>query len=175
VPPVNLTLGKVIVPERVPRRVQRIERPDFEVVEPPKKRGNGVGRNGNLVRMKKGELLPGGGRPKGSPNKVTRVVRDWILEATELSGMDGKGKDGALGYLVWLSRKEPVAYAALLARIMPMQIQATLNGSISGEVVHKLSANELQQRLKERGLPVPSLIDHDPSEFDVITDDKDDD
>lgn len=125
-----------------------------------------AGRGNGLIIPNKGERL--GGRAPGTPNKVTRTVKDWLLAATEKSGLDGKGKDGAIGYLVWLSRAEPVAYAALLARVMPMQIQASLSGSVEHEHKVQLTADQLAERLKARGLPVPTFIDHDPLEFDTV-------
>jgi|SRR5688572_20262733 len=146
------------------RQARRVERQPRKIDQYPAEKRRGV--NGNLVKLEKGERL--GGREKGTPNRITRTVKDWLLAATEASGHDGKGKDGAIGYLVWLSRNEPVAYAALLGRVIPMQIQASLSGNVEHSGTVKLTADQLAERLKARGLPVPTLIEHDPNEFDLV-------
>ncbi len=64
----------------------------------------------------------GMGRVKGSPNRMTRVLKDAILAAAEAAGQDGKGKNGLHGYLVRLAIKEPRSFASLLGRVMPLQI-----------------------------------------------------
>jgi hypothetical protein len=48
------------------------------------------------------------GRPKGSMNRFSRDLR------VERVGRDGKGKDGRVGYLMWLSRAEPKSYTILI-------------------------------------------------------------
>jgi hypothetical protein len=53
----------------------------------------------------------GKGRPKGSPNKISRVLREAILQAAEQHGNDGDGKDGLTGYCQFLAKDEPKAFA----------------------------------------------------------------
>ena len=114
----------------------------------------------NLVKPKKGERF--GGREKGQANKTTRILKDCILMAGEASGSDGKGKDGLVGYLTWLSRREPAVYGRLLERILPLQLTGKDGGPMQFEYRNK---SDLVARFKERGLPVPpSLIEHDPDE-----------
>ena len=69
----------------------------------------------------------GKGRPKGSPNKITARVREAIVQAAENHGRDGKGKDGLTGYLTKLAAEEPRAFASLLGRIVPTQIEAEVD------------------------------------------------
>lgn len=145
---------------RVPRTIERDERPPMRIPRNAK--------HPNLLKPQKGQRPEGAGRQPGTPNKVTRTVKDWLLAATEKSGLDGKGKDGAIGYLVWLSRQEPVAYAALLGRVIPMQIQASVSGNVEHGGTVTLTVEQLKERLKARGLPMPDLIEHDPHEFDLI-------
>lgn len=65
---------------------------------------------------------PGPGRPPGSANKTTALLKDAILKAAEMTGQDGKGKGKLVGYLRFLAAGEPKAFAALLGKVMPMQI-----------------------------------------------------
>jgi hypothetical protein len=52
-----------------------------------------------------------GGRQKGSPNKLTVGVKDALRVAfTEAGGVD---------YLLWVARKEPKVFCALLAKLLP--------------------------------------------------------
>jgi hypothetical protein len=64
----------------------------------------------------------GKGRKAGVPNKTTKLLKDAILQAAEARGLDGKGKSGLVGYCLWLARKQPKSFAALLGRVLPMQI-----------------------------------------------------
>ena len=59
---------------------------------------------------------------KGKPNATTQYLKDCILLAAEAEGMDGKGKEGLIGYLRMLARTQPKSYSTLLARVMPTQI-----------------------------------------------------
>lgn len=155
-----------MAPQRQLKRITREERN-----QPKGRDTSDIPRNPkypNLVKPEKGTLVPGAGRPPGKPNKVTRIVKEALLDAMDESGEDGKGKGGNVGYLKWLSRAEPVAFAALIARIIPQQLQATVGVEHSGTVQHRMTASELEQRLKDRGLPVPTLIDHNPGEFDDV-------
>jgi len=93
------------------------------------------------------------GRPKGAQNKVTRELRDLILEAVDRVGSDGRGKDGRLGYLMSLATDVPSSYAVLLRAILPVDVKAT--------VTHRreLTLDEAVAQLKARGLP-PELIEY---------------
>ena len=64
----------------------------------------------------------GPGRPKGSLNKTTTLLKEAILKAAELSGEDGKGKGKTVGYLKRLANEQPVAFSGLLGKVLPMQV-----------------------------------------------------
>lgn len=76
----------------------------------------------------------GAGRPKGSPNRTTALLRDAILKAAEAAGEDGQGKEGLMGYCTFLAKEEPRAFATLLGKVLPMQI--------NGEVYHTRHTKE---------------------------------
>lgn len=63
------------------------------------------------------------GRPKGSVNKVPRMLVDTILEAGAALGSNGKGKDGLKGYLMSLGARDPRSFAMLLGKILPTQVK----------------------------------------------------
>jgi hypothetical protein len=71
------------------------------------------------------EAKPGqrfGGRQKGTPNKITGTLREAVLKAAATVGQDGEGKGGLKGYLVNIAKKDPKTYAALLGRVIPLQV-----------------------------------------------------
>lgn len=67
----------------------------------------------------------GPGRPKGSQNKTTGALKEAILLAAEQHGEDGKGKGKTVGYLKRLAKEQPVAFAGLLGKVLPMQVAGT--------------------------------------------------
>ncbi len=66
-----------------------------------------------------------GGRVAGTPNKTTRDLKEAILAGAEAVGLDGAGLDGLKGYCIRLAGSEPKAFAALLGRVLPMQVSGT--------------------------------------------------
>jgi len=82
---------------------------------------NKQAKNNNLVKSPNKR-----GRPKGSQNKTTTLLKDAILLAAEKTGLDQKGKDGLTGYLQFLAKEEPKAFSQLLGRVLPLQVVASV-------------------------------------------------
>jgi hypothetical protein len=57
------------------------------------------------------------GRPKGSLNKTTALLKDAILKAAEDAG-DGD----MVAYLTQQAKENPGPFMALLGKVLPMQI-----------------------------------------------------
>lgn len=66
---------------------------------------------------------PGPGRPKGVQNKITRCMREIMREAFEQAG--------GVEYLVQQSKAEPVAFMALVGKIIPQEIKGDINGNFT--------------------------------------------
>lgn len=62
----------------------------------------------------------GPGRPKGSVNKTTALLKDAILKAAEAAG--GGGEDGLVNYLTEQAKETPAAFMTLLGKVLPMQV-----------------------------------------------------
>ena len=64
----------------------------------------------------------GRGRPKGAENKVTRAVKDAVQAAfDEVGGAD---------YLVQVAREDHKTFCALLGKVIPTQVNASLSGKV---------------------------------------------
>ena len=62
-----------------------------------------------------------GGRKKGTPNTVTKQVKDAILAAFE--------EVGGHAYLVEVARSDPRTFLALLGKLIPSEVKAQVEGS----------------------------------------------
>ena len=67
-----------------------------------------------------GKGKPGPGRPKGSLNRHTGLLKDAILKAAQEAG--GGGEDGTVNYLTQQARENPSAFMALLGKVLPADI-----------------------------------------------------
>jgi hypothetical protein len=72
------------------------------------------------------------GRPKGSPNKTTALLKDSILKAAEAAG----DKAGMTGYLTSQAKENPVAFMGLLGKVLPLQVAGDPDNPL--KVVHKI-------------------------------------
>ena len=71
--------------------------------------------------MPRGEKFRGrkvGGRQKGTPNKMSATLKEMILGALDQVGGES--------YLVDQSKRNPTAFIALLGRLLPSEIKASL-------------------------------------------------
>jgi hypothetical protein len=91
------------------------------------------------------------GKPRGRLTAMKFRVKEAVLEAAERSGRDGKGREGMVGYLVWLSRTEPAVFGRMLEKIMPTQVELADRTTM-------LTPSEAAERLRLRGIPVPPLL-----------------
>jgi hypothetical protein len=133
---------------------------------------------------------PTAGRKPGQRNHITTLLKDAITGAAEdigqpepiwalfkngrkshIIGWKATGRDGTRGYLRWLGLEYPQAFTGLLARIMPLQINATaavehtVKSKFAGVDPSTMTLSELQVAYHEaigltQPLPPPKLV-HD--------------
>jgi hypothetical protein len=74
---------------------------------------------------------PGGpGRPKGMPNKVTRTIREAVMESIEPGNCH---PDGLAGWLIERARggiEDRKIYAAVVSRVIPIEITGENGGPV---------------------------------------------
>jgi hypothetical protein len=98
---------------------------DTVVDKQRKKDGSGPG-------LGKGGVPVPSGRPKGTPNRVTRTIR----EAVEMAAKDCHPK-GLAGWLVERAQGslgDRQIFAAMVNKAMPLQVQANVDGGIRLEL-----------------------------------------
>jgi hypothetical protein len=69
----------------------------------------------------------GKGRPKGSANKTTAVLKDAILLAAKAAdpSAEDPSQRSLEGYLAWAAKETPGPFLGLLGKVLPMQIAGT--------------------------------------------------
>jgi hypothetical protein len=77
------------------------------------------------IRSEQGQFIPGasgnpGGKPKGTVNKSTALLKDAILRAAQKAG--GDGEDGLVNYLEEQARENPGPFLSLLGKVLPMTV-----------------------------------------------------
>ena len=77
----------------------------------------------------------GKGRPKGARNKLTRDIREMIRAALNQAG--------GVSYLVKQAESNPTAFLTLVGKIIPAQINAT----VDKRDVTELTRDELLERI----------------------------
>lgn len=72
-----------------------------------------------------------GGRQKGSPNKLTKQLKDMILEALDESG--------GVEYLKQTAIEHPTAFLTLVGKVLPLQVTGEGGGAVQFEqIVRKI-------------------------------------
>ena len=66
-----------------------------------------------------------GGRQPGTRNAFSCDYKKAIFEAAHRIGYDGNGKNGLVGYLMWVAVFHPKAFSLLLEHVVPLEALVT--------------------------------------------------
>jgi len=126
------------------------------------------GMPSNMRPMRKGERRVG--RAKGTPNKMTREIKEALINAAEMS--KHSSSKTLEGYALYLADNKPEVFASLLGRLIPVQANVKHVGSVGatnitinmplGEMI-----NNFERRIKAACETIdvaapPLVIEHDP-------------
>lgn len=105
-----------------------------------------------------------GGRVAGTKNKMPTILKEAIMLAMHEEGSDGKGTDGVVGALRKAWKTERREFLKLASKLLPYQLTGKDGSPLQME---HTTREQLVERFKERGLPMPpSLLDmptHSPT------------
>ena len=124
-----------------------------------------------MATFTKGKKRPiNAGRKRGSVNKTTGILKEAILLAAALEGdislqnfkksaqryretdTEAAKRGGLVGYLRYLAREHPQSFAALLGRVLPMQVRVDAHS----ETVFRTVA-DVREEFERRGLSLDAV------------------
>jgi hypothetical protein len=113
----------------------------------------------NLRKLK--NLRNGGpGRMKGLQNKITRDLKLSIVEAAALHGGDGRGSGGVTGYCLHLATNHPKAFATLIGRMLPYQVDGTIQSVVEAVRIISIPADHYLDAESMAKLKTALMIEH---------------
>jgi hypothetical protein len=115
-----------------------------------------------------------GYKPKGAGCKITRDLKQGIVDAAIKHGRDGKGSGGLQGFFRYMIKNDLRAFASLMGRVIPLQISGNINGTVGSVIVtpvpagHYLTEEQVKASMPEVIDITPRVvtIDGDPVEDD---------
>jgi hypothetical protein len=87
-----------------------------------------------------------GGRKRGTPNAFSSDYKKAILEAAYRVGHDGNGKDGVVGYFLWVGERYPeIFYIDLWVNLLPLE-----NAESNAPEEPSRTMDEINRSVRER-------------------------
>ncbi len=97
-----------------------------------------------------GRRMKYGGRKLGTRNKITRELQEAVIEAAQRVGSDLKGKDGLVGYLMRVGRKDTKAFGMLLRAVLPQHVKYETDEDTSSWTIEDHEAS-----FRQHGIAMP--------------------
>ncbi len=104
------------------------------------------------------------GRVKGQPNRINGEVKEMILKALT--------RVGGYRYLMKQAEQNPVAFMALVGKVLPLQVTGANGGPILTRVIHELTDEDGPHRLETITIETTALSPRTESESALSPDEK---
>jgi hypothetical protein len=91
---------------------------------------DGAPQNTGEIRSPEFLAQVGKGRPKGTQNKMTKALKEMILQALDDAG--------GVEYLVKQADENPTAFLRLVGKVLPLQLTGENGGAIQVERVERI-------------------------------------
>ena len=107
-------------------------------------------------------------KPKGAVAKITRDLKEGIIDAAVNVGRDGAGTDGLVGFLEDTALHHRKAFCGLFMKLLPLNLNANVAGPVINSVqIVSVPSNtyltsEDMQRIQDGAMPA---IEHLPQEI----------
>ena len=112
--------------------------------------------------FKKGEPRPkNSGRRRGTPNRHTANVREFLEGAAESIG----GMQRLTAWIKESPENEKIFWSSMYMRLLPVQVRDACQDD---EPVREITREELAKKLEEHGLP-PLMYERDVPLIDLVT------
>ena len=100
----------------------------------------------------------------GAIAHITRDLKRGIVDAAAAYGSDGNGAGGLTGYLFHLADKHPKAFAALLGKLLPLQVNSQISSVVGQVNIVSVPAETFltQEDVRRMGATAPT-IEHEPA------------
>ncbi|MGY3615687.1 hypothetical protein [Bradyrhizobium sp. USDA 10063] len=116
-----------------------------------------------LPRLTKSKPTPPVGRTIGTINRITRDLKLGIIDAATAYGSDGHGTGGLTGYLFFLAGSHPKAFASLLGKMLPLQVNGSIQSVVGQVNIVSIPSDQYLTKEDARKLaPEPPTIEHEP-------------
>ncbi len=113
----------------------------------------------------RGNPPPSKGRRPGQINKITADLKQGILRGAANCGYDGAGQGGVDGFLLYCAQRHPKAYLALLGKMLPLNLTASVDSSRINEVrIVSVPANHYLSSVDIEKLQSPMTVEAQPIE-----------
>jgi hypothetical protein len=107
--------------------------------------------------------IPPGPKQPGQVNRITRDLKRGIVDAAAAYGSDGNGAGGLTGYLFHLADKHPKAFASLLGKLLPLQVNSQISSVVGQVNIVSVPAETFLTQEDVRRMSAAPSIDHEPA------------
>lgn len=105
------------------------------------------------------------GKRKRGPAKATEIMRNMVTDAVADLGFDGKGKDGARGWLRRQAIDHPCEYLRLIGKMMPFTLSMEMRLQIDA-LLHRSTERDYEtvadarRALEDDGITIDHFLPH---------------